>query len=104
MKHDDGRIARRVGDQRLQILSEIPGHNAGTLGSGSLDGFAQAVRELGERRGIAVFDLHQAIKQSGTRPEIESTYFADMAHPNGAGHKLIARSLADYLFEDGIPR
>ena len=90
-------IARKTsGRTGILLLTTPPGTGpAYSL----LDGFAQAVRELGEQRKVTVFDLFRVMKQAGTRAEVESTYFVDMAHPNEAGHELIARSLADYLYK-----
>ena len=91
------RVARKTnGKTAILLLTTLPGTGpAFSL----LDDFAEAVRELGEQRQVTVYDLHRTMKQAGTRAEIESTYYADMAHPNEAGHELIASSIADLLYK-----
>ena len=91
------RIARKTEGQTAVLLTTtLPGTGAAFS---LLDDFADAVGELGEAREVAVLDLHRTMKDAGTRAEIESTYFADMAHPNEAGHRLIAGAIADFLHE-----
>ena len=67
----------------------IPRFNAHDL-------YAQTVREVAEKYGVACFDLNAVFKKKFTVQTI-SDYFRDMAHPNEKGHRMIAENLADFL-------
>lgn len=52
--------------------------------------YVRTVRRLGERLGVPVVDVHRAFKRS---EDIRLLLDADEAHPNGAGHRVIYRSI-----------
>lgn len=60
------------------------------------DLYAQTVREITKKYGVACFDLHAIFKKAFTVKTIVSA-FNDMAHPNHGGHRLIAEKLAEFL-------
>jgi len=60
------------------------------------DDYAQEVRELAKERSLPCFDLNHIIKTE-LGPEKYLACMADTAHPNSAGHRLIADKLAEFL-------
>ena len=80
------------GSPAFLLLATIPGRGVRYT---MMDDFAEEVRKLGQDRGIAVYDLAADFK---ALPEAEfKANFADMAHPNNAGHEFIARKITDFL-------
>ena len=89
-----GRItALSQGKTAIVLFTPIPGcgprYNAH-------DRYAQTVREVAEKYGVACFDLNAVFKKAFTLQTIGNA-FNDMAHPNQAGHRLIAEKLAEFL-------
>ena len=89
-----GRItALSKGKTAIVLFTPIPGcgprFNAHDL-------YAQTVREVAEKYGVACFDLNAVFKKKFAVETI-SDYFRDMAHPNEKGHRIIAENLADFL-------
>ena len=89
-----GRItALSQGKTAIVLFTPIPGcgprYNAHDL-------YAQTVREVAEKYGVACFDLNAIFKKAFTVQTIGSA-FNDMAHPNKDGHRLIAEKLAEFL-------
>ncbi|MBN8216373.1 MAG: SGNH/GDSL hydrolase family protein [Spirochaetes bacterium] len=60
-----------------------------------MDDYAEVIREIGRERKLPVVDMNRALKALG-RDAIEG-YFADMAHPNEKGHRLVAETLCEFL-------
>jgi lysophospholipase L1-like esterase len=60
-----------------------------------MDDYAERVRSVAKQRGLPCFDIHAILKAVG-REHIQEL-FADMAHPNEAGHQLIADSLCEFI-------
>lgn len=60
-----------------------------------LDRYAEAMRQLAKKRNLPCFDLNAVFKKIG--PEKIYDYFADRAHPNENGHKLIAERLFEFI-------
>lgn len=89
------RVLRATGGQAA-ILLFATGPGCGPRFT-MLDDYAETVRETAARRGLPCFDIHAALKAVG-RTQID-TLFADLAHPNAAGHARIADLLASYLVE-----
>ncbi len=80
------------GSPAFLLFATIPGRGVRYT---MMDDFADEVRQLGQERGIAVYDLAADFK---ALPEEEfKANFADMAHPNNAGHEFIARKITDFL-------
>ncbi len=87
------RLARRTGGRTAVLLmATLPGTGPRFL---MLDDFAEVVRQTAKEQGLPCLDLHQAFKAIG-REAIEDE-FADMAHPNEAGHQRLADLIARYL-------
>ena len=89
-----GRItALSQGKTAIVLFTPIPGcgprYNAHDM-------YAQTVREVAEKYGVACFDLNAIFKKAFTVQTIGSI-FNDMAHPNKDGHRLIAEKLAEFL-------
>ena len=89
-----GRItALSHGKTAIILFTPIPGcgprYNAHDL-------YAQTVREVAEKYGVACFDLNTVFKKAFTIRTIGGA-FNDMAHPNKDGHRLIAEKLAEFL-------
>ena len=89
-----GRItALSQGKTAIVLFTPIPGcgprYNAHDL-------YAQTVREVAEKYGVACFDLNAIFKKAFTVQTIGGA-FNDMAHPNKDGHRLIAEKLAEFL-------
>ena len=81
------------GKTAIVLFTPIPGcgprYNAHDL-------YAQTVREVAGKYGVACFDLNAVFKKAFTVQTIGGS-FNDMAHPNKAGHRLIAEKLAEFL-------
>jgi lysophospholipase L1-like esterase len=60
-----------------------------------MDDYAEAVREIARERKLPLLDMNKTLKALG-RDAIEP-FFADMAHPNEKGHRLIADTLCEFL-------
>lgn len=87
------RVAAVTGGQTAILpLATMPG--AGPRFT-MLDDFAQAVRDVCAARGIECCDMQAAFKAVGR--EGMPALLGDMAHPNAEGHRLMARTLADFL-------
>ena len=89
-----GRItALSKGKTAIVLFTPIPGcgprYNAHDL-------YAQTVREVAAKYGVACFDLNAVFKKAFTVQTIGGA-FNDMAHPNKNGHRLIAEKLAEFL-------
>ena len=89
-----GRItALSKGKTAIVLFTPIPGcgprYDAHDL-------YAQTVREVAAKYGVACFDLNAIFKKAFTVQTIDGS-FNDMAHPNQAGHHLIAEKLAEFL-------
>jgi len=61
-----------------------------------MDDFAQAMRELAAEMELPIFDVHKLFKGVG-KAKFAAEYMADTAHPNAAGHQLVADKLAEFL-------
>jgi lysophospholipase L1-like esterase len=91
------RIARKTGGKTaVLLLATIPGTGPRFV---MMDDFADAVRETAKARGLACNDLQKAFKAIG-REKI-GDYFADIAHPNAQGHRLIAEAITNFLASAG---
>ncbi|MBN1673912.1 MAG: CIA30 family protein [Kiritimatiellae bacterium] len=87
------RVARKTGGKTaILLLPTIPGKRHRFV---MMDDYAECVREVAARRGLAMCDVQKVFKALG-REGVEN-YFADMAHPNEAGHQLMADTLARFL-------
>ncbi len=87
------RVARFTrGRAAVLLLTTIPGTGPRFV---MMDDFADAVREVASERGLPCCDLHKVFKALGRRQVRD--YFADQAHPNAEGHRILARAIASFL-------
>lgn len=80
------------GSPAFLLLATIPGQGVRYT---MMDDFAAEVRQLGKDRKVTVYDLARDFK--ALPPNEFKANFADMAHPNNAGHEFMARKIADFL-------
>ena len=60
--------------------------------------------ELAERRGAILVDAAAALEAASREGMVGQDLFADFAHPNLRGHRVIADAIATRLRESGVPR
>lgn len=90
------RIARKTGGKTAMLLiPTIPGRRHRFV---MMDDYADCVRAVAAKRNLPVCDVQKAFKELG-REGVEP-YFADLAHPNTEGHKLIADTLCRFLLTE----
>lgn len=63
----------------------------------SLQRYVQAIREIAEFYSLPVLDLFATLGIQPRIPAQKALYFADLVHPNEAGHEKIARKLKRFL-------
>ncbi|OGV75082.1 MAG: hypothetical protein A3K19_00790 [Lentisphaerae bacterium RIFOXYB12_FULL_65_16] len=89
------RILRKTeGKTAVLLLATLPGTGPRFV---MMDDFADGVRETAQERGMPCCNLQKVFKEIG-RDQVEE-YFADMAHPNADGHRLLADDLASFLVQ-----
>lgn len=81
------------GKTAIVLFTTIPGCGSRYLAH---DKYAQVVREVAKKYGIACFDLNAIFKKRFTKQNIDK-FFRDAAHPNPEGHRIIAENFADFL-------
>ena len=87
------RIAVRTnGKAAVLLMPAIPGRGPRFI---MMDDYAEAVRALAARRGVALCDMHKVFKAFGR--DGLNAYMADAAHPNAKGHAVMAKAIADLL-------
>jgi lysophospholipase L1-like esterase len=87
------RIARQTdGSTAVLLMTPIPGRGPRFV---MMDDYAEAVRAVAAKRGLALCDVHEVFKALG-RTSLNA-YFADQAHPNARGQVLLAETLANVL-------
>ncbi len=62
-----------------------------------LAGYADILVEAGKRNGVHVLDLYRELPINPNKPEDFQTYTMDGLHFNDEGHKMLAKTLADFL-------
>jgi lysophospholipase L1-like esterase len=93
------RIAVRTGGKAAVLLMPpIPGRGPRFI---MMDDYAEAVRALAARRGVALCDMHKVFKAFGR--DGLNAYMADAAHPNAKGHAVMAQALADLITTSPTP-
>ena len=60
-------------------------------------GYVNIIKEAGERNGVHVLDLYHNLPINPNDPEHYAKYTVDGLHFNDDGHKIIAKTLADFL-------
>ncbi len=62
-----------------------------------LQGYADIMIEAGKRNGVHILDLYRELPINPNRKEDFEAYTMDGLHFNDAGHRMLARTLADFL-------
>ncbi len=62
-----------------------------------LKGYADILVEAGKRNGVHVLDLYRTLPINPNHPEDFKKYTMDGLHFNDEGHKMLAKTLADFL-------
>lgn len=62
-------------------------------------GYVDIIRTAGEAHGIPVLDLYHNLPINPNNPEDCEKYTADGLHFNDEGHKILAKTLADFLMK-----
>ena len=89
------RIAQKTkGESAILLIATGPGKGPRFT---MMDDFAQEIRNIAKDRKLLLFDASHILKSLGH--EAFCDLMADMAHPNEAGHQLIAEKLADFLVD-----
>ncbi len=62
-----------------------------------LEGYADIIVEAGKRHGVYVLDLFRKLPVNPNKPEDFAKYTTDGLHFNEDGHKLLAKTLAEFI-------
>jgi len=94
------RIARQTGGRSaILLIPTLPGRRHRFV---MMDDYADRVRAVAAQRGLPVCGVQEKFKALG-RDGMERL-FADLAHPNAEGHRLIADTLCRFLLtQAGVP-
>ncbi len=85
-------VAKTHGQTNILLIPTLPGCGSRYH---MQDDLAQVVRDVARERNLPLCPVDLAFKKGGM--EQISGLMADTAHPNAAGHRLFAETLADYL-------
>ncbi|MGI6353507.1 MAG: CIA30 family protein [Lentisphaeria bacterium] len=89
------RVAQKTkGESAILLIATGPGKGPRFT---MMDDFAEEIRKIAKDRKLLLFDVNNILKSLGHEDFCE--LMADMAHPNEAGHRMVAEKLADFLVE-----
>ena len=87
-------IAKTEGGSAILLINAVPGKY---YRWDMMDDYADALKEVGGRRGLPVCDLYGAMRALGR--EKVASLLADLLHPNADGHQVIGGIVADFITE-----
>ena len=87
-------IAKTQGRSAILLINAVPGKY---YRWDMMDDYADAVKEIGNRRGLPVCDLYGAMRALGR--EKVAGLLADLLHPNAAGHQAIGEIVANSVIQ-----